>query len=202
MVETYSFTSLNKTVPDGLASGVSDVQTISSAIDSIGSMTIDLHVVGGFNGDLYCYLRHGSGLSVLLNRPGRTATDSFGYGDSGFNVTFSDGAANGDIHSYQAVVVPMSGILTGTWQPDGRNINPDIVTDASSRTAFLNSFSGSSASGEWTLFIADLQDGGGTSVLSSWGMQITPVPEPVSVALSIFGAISLLVAGCRIRFRR
>jgi subtilisin-like proprotein convertase family protein len=192
---------VNKTIPDGDGAGLSDRQTIGN-IGMIASMTVALTIAGGFNGDLYCYLRHGNDFCVLLNRPGRTGTEPYGYSDSGFDVTFSDGAAvNRDIHSYQAVIVPAPGTpLTGTWQPDGRNIDPASVTDETSRTAYLNNFYGKDASGEWTLFIADLQlDDGNfpTGVLQSWGLDITPVPEPVNVALGIFGAITLLGATFR-----
>ena len=36
-----------------------------------------------FDGDIYAYLGHGSGISNLLNRAGRTASDAFGYSDNG-----------------------------------------------------------------------------------------------------------------------
>jgi hypothetical protein len=196
-----SFDNVNRTIPNGLGTGVSDVRTMGPEIGTIASIRILLTITGGFNGDLYCYLRHGDGpISVLLNRPGRTGEGSPGYGDSGFQVAFSDGALNGDIHSYQTIVVPPTGMpLTGIWQPDGRDIDPALVTVGTPQTALLSSFYGANAAGEWTLFIADLQDDDGpASVLQSWGLEITPVPEPVNVALGVFGTVALGVTAFRV----
>src|SRR5580698_1840488 len=98
--ETYTFTT-NRLVPDGNPSGLSDVRVLNSAIANITSMTVHLKTTGEFNGDLYGYLVHSNGFTVLLNRPGKTASNPYGYADSGFDVTFQDGAANGDIHLYE-----------------------------------------------------------------------------------------------------
>jgi len=151
--ETYTFTTFggqpSLAIADGTASGVSDLRRLSSSITSIGSLTVSLNISGEFNGDLYAYLRHGdSGFSILLNRPGRTADSPSGYGDSGLNITLSDFATR-DIHSYRAVVTPAAGSpLTGTWQPDGRNVDPSMVLDSTARTATLSSFAGLSGSGD------------------------------------------------------
>src|SRR5919109_903297 len=98
IVETYTFTTFGAqsslAIADGNASGVSDARTVSSAISAIGSLTVSLDISGQFNGDLYAYLRHDSGFSVLLNRPGRTEDTPSGYSDSGLNITLSDSAPN------------------------------------------------------------------------------------------------------------
>jgi hypothetical protein len=49
--------------------------------------------------------------------------------------------------------------------------------------------------GTWTLFFADVVQGGGTSTLTSWSLNLTAVPEPVNVALAVFG---LCVAGASV----
>ena len=74
--------------------------------------------------------------------------------------------------------------LTGQWEPDGRNIDPSLVLDTTGRTARLDVFNGLNASGDWTLYFADVSSGG-TSTLNGWGMQITAtaVPEPRAYAL-------------------
>ena len=195
VTETYSFTTFSGgqpslTIPDGNASGVSDTRTITgSAIFSIESIRVDLDLSAEFNGDLYGYLRHESGFSVLLNRPGRASGNLSGYDDGGFNVAFEDDAASGDIHYYQ----PASGSpLTGLWQPDARAIDPDssgATFDTAPRTATLDSFSGLNANGAWTLFLADLA-GGGNSALNSWGLEITPVPEPHEYAIVTGAALA------------
>jgi subtilisin-like proprotein convertase family protein len=187
--ETYTFTTFggqaSLAIADGSASGVSDVRPLSSAITAIGSLTVFLQISGEFNGDLYAYLRHDSGFSILLNRPGRNTGSPSGYGDSGFNIALSDSAPNGDIHNYHAVFTPEAGSpLTGLWQPDGRNVDPSIVLDSTARTATLSSFTGLSASGDWTLFLADLQSGG-ASTLESWSLQVTAVPEPYQYGLVV-----------------
>ena len=200
ITENYSYTP-NLPVPDNSIVGVSDSRTLPSSIGSITSLRVTLDITGGFNGDFYAYLVHntgaGSGFAILLNRPGRTALNSFGYADSGINVVFQDGAANGDIHNYPSPVSPPGSQLTGTWQPDGRNVNPNAALDSSARTAFLSSFNGLNASGTWTLLVADVSPVGSGTFLS-WGLEITgiAVPEPGSVALLLVGggALALVVA--------
>ena len=190
LTETFFSGAINRAVPDGNPAGLIDGRTISSAITSISSITVGLNISGGYNGDLYITLQHSSGFSVLLNRTGKTGGDAFGYGDSGFNVRFDDAAAN-DVHNYQAITTPGAGLpLTGTWQPDARNIDPADVTAASTRSAYLSSFQGLSAGGTWTLFVADTVSGGGTPTLNSWDMEITGVPEPTTIALGIFGGLA------------
>jgi subtilisin-like proprotein convertase family protein len=173
-------------IPDHNANGVADTELISfpDAI-SIDSLQVTLTISGGWNGDYYAYLKHGaSGFSVLLNRAGVTGTSPYGYGDSGFNLTLSDAAPNGDVHFYQNVFNPNGSSLTGTWQPDGRNVDPDVVTGSSSRDAMLNSFAGLDPNGSWTLFVAD-DSAGGIGTLTGWGLSITAetVPEPGAVGL-------------------
>ena len=56
---------------------------------------------------------------------------------------------------------------------------------------------GSNPNGTWTLF---LQDTSGAETLVSWGLgDITAVPEPVNVALGIFGGVVLFVIVVRSR---
>ena len=43
-------------------------------------------------------------------------------------------------------------------------------------------------SGTWTLFMADLS-AGGQIPLVSWGLEVSAAPEPVTVALGIFGGV-------------
>ncbi|SPE59113.1 conserved exported hypothetical protein [Verrucomicrobia bacterium] len=175
--ETYTFTT-NRLVPDGNTSGLSEVHSLNSAIGTIGSVTVALKITGEFNGDLYGYLRHASGFTVLLNRPGKTATNLFGYADSGLDVIFQTGAANGDIHVYQSLVTPAPGLpLTGAWQPDGRDVDPTNVTDTSVQSTSLTNFNGLNAAGQWTLYLADLNSGG-TNLLTEWSLNITGAAYP------------------------
>jgi subtilisin-like proprotein convertase family protein len=197
-VESYTFTG-TQTIPDANPTGLNDTRTISSsAITEISSVIVTLNISSGYNGDLYAYLRYGQGssapLSILLNRVGKESSSptDLGYGDSGFQIRFSDSAANGDIHTYRTVVgTPTTGQpLTGDWQVDGRSEHPAAGLTSDSRNAdnFLSAFNGVSANGDWTLFIADVSSGG-VSQLNSWGLEITAVPEVTDLALPIFAAI-------------
>ena len=198
---------VNANIPDGSAVGWSGTATASGYLPSISDVSVNLNISGGYNGDLYAYLSYGGVLVPLLNRVGVTATgggNSFGYGDAGFNVTLSSAGAN-DVHFYQNYSPSFngSGQLTGTWQPDGRAIDPQSspsTFDSASRVSF-GSYNGMNPNGTWTLFIADLS-AGGQSQLVSWELDITAVPEPVNVALGIFAGVFLtvtLVSRLRVR---
>jgi subtilisin-like proprotein convertase family protein len=187
---SYSY-AVNQTVPDGLLSGRSDTRSVSlPGLNSILDLQVRLTLSGGFNGDYYAYVTHGSGFSILLNRTGRTATNPIGYGGSGFDVTFTLQPGN-DIHRYENFGVPGGG-LTGSWSPDGRNVNPSAVLDTTSRTALLDSFAGVDPNGSWTLFVADVDSGAQGSLLG-WGLDITAVPEPASATLLVTGIGLLLI---------
>jgi subtilisin-like proprotein convertase family protein len=196
VMESYMFSGLNLPIPDVNPVGTSDTQQIGSTL-SIAEIKASLTITGStaFTGDFYAYLGHNSQIAVLLNRVGRSDSNPFGYNDAGIQATFYDSAVNGDVHNYRLTLtgshstpVPSPGVLTGEWAPDGRNISPASVQDMSPRTATLSSFIGTSAAGEWTLFIADLSEGG-TGTLTDWSLEIVAVPEP-SVAGS-FAAILL-----------
>jgi subtilisin-like proprotein convertase family protein len=182
ITETNSFTNLNQAIPDGNSSGLHDVRTISSAIPQLSSVWLRLRVTGEFNGDLYAYLRHIRGgatnFCVLLNRVGRTATNSAGYADAGLDVAFDEAAAAGDIHLYRMVTnLPAGTPLSGIWQPDGRRVDPEVVVDSTARTATLSSFTNADGNGEWTLYLADLA-AGGTNMLVNWELQLTGIATP------------------------
>jgi hypothetical protein len=99
-------------------------------------------------------------------------------------INLSDLAA-ADIHT----AIQMSpGIVTGSFQPDGRTTDPLLAFDTDARTAMLSSFNGLNGNGSWTLFVADLS-AGETSTLQSWTLNITAVPEPSS---SLLGGLGLL----------
>src|SRR5580693_3261133 len=183
-----SFT-VNQNIPQGDPSGLANTQTLNFSsvpnFSSIVNLTVTLDISGGLNGGYYAYLVNNSGgFAILLNRPGTTAGNSLGYTDSGFNITLSAGGP--DIHTYQTVSNPGGGVLAGTWGADGRNVDPATVVDTDPQTALLSSFAGADPSGQWTLFLANL-DYGEQGELVSWGLSITAVPEPSSVGLALLG---------------
>jgi subtilisin-like proprotein convertase family protein len=189
----FSF-SVATPVPDGDPNGLANNQTLGGMVDSIYSVTVGLDISGGFNGDLYAYLRLDGTSSILLNRPGLGAANPDGYNDSGLNVTFTT-AATDNIHFYQDFTYNLNGTgqLTGTWQPDGRAIDPQSppsLFDSTSPTALLDLFDGANPNGTWTLFLSDLSNGA-QSDLVGWNLQIITVPEPPTWALLLPGAFCL-----------
>ena len=172
-VETFNSGNSVGPIPDGNPVGVTFVGTVSD-IPSDGTvrgvLTVGLNISGGYNGDLYAYLVAPNGtMVVLLNQPGVTGGNQFGYGGAGLSVTLSDSASTSIQNANETDGVQ----FTGTYQAAGS----------------LANFNGSVADGTWTLFFADMSSGGGTSTLNSWSLDITAVPEPVNVALGIFGAL-------------
>ena len=177
IVEKFTLSGLNQDLPDGNPVGMSCITNLASGITSIGSVKVRLNLAGEFNGDLYGYLRHSNQIVILLNRPGRASSDPFGYDDSGVNVTFDDNAP-GDIHLYRSLTnLPFGSPLTGSWQPDGRYADPNVVTDTTPRTTTLAAFRNMNASGPWTLYLADMESGG-TNQLVSWELEFTGGATP------------------------
>jgi subtilisin-like proprotein convertase family protein len=183
---------VNQVVPDNDANGLALATNLTVAGSSITAVTVGLNISGGYNGDLYAYLAGPGGFAVLLNRVGVSNTASaYGYGDAGFNVTFSSAAAN-NIQYYQGYTNPAGGVVVGTWQPEGVNINPQSAPasflTASQAAATLTSFNGTAPNGQWELFLSDLSPGG-QSTLVSWNIDIATatVPEPSILVLTGLG---------------
>jgi subtilisin-like proprotein convertase family protein len=173
---SYSWSG-SQTIPDNNASGLAYSFNISAGSPLIvTNVTVDLTIAGGWNGDLYAYLSHGSGFSVLLNRLGSTAANPGGSGVSGLNVELSDSYLT-DIHTFTG------NPLTGNFAPDGRNVNPFATLDTDPRTALLGNFVGLDPNGTWTLFFADLSPLAASTV-QSWTVNVgVTVPEPGSLSL-------------------
>jgi subtilisin-like proprotein convertase family protein len=177
-------------IPDGDASGLASQIAVTST-DLITSVTLTLVTSGGWNGDLYAYLEHNGVISVLLNRPGLTSSNSAGAASSGMNVTFSD-AETVDVHT--GLSNTLGALATGTYQPDGRAADPDEVLDSSPRTLSFSGFTGQVASGDWTLFIADVA-GGETATLDSWSLSLTTEPAGTSAVPEASTSLGLLALG-------
>ena len=186
-----------QTIPDNNPSGVGFLLSFGAAGKTISSLNVTFTISGGQNGDLYAYLSHGSGTLVLLNRVGVANGTSgstlfnYGYSGSGFNnITLSDGGA-GNIHNYGGSTlnsVPMP----GTYKPDGQTASPltaptDFNAGGGSAT-FANTFGGTDPNGNWVLFFSDVS-GGSVATLDSWSVGINAVPEPMNVALGVFGLL-------------
>jgi len=166
-------------IPDGNPVGVMEQFNVSGVGGSVSNVQVTLDITGGFNGDLYAYLVSPQGqLVVLLNRPGVTSINPFGYGDAGMNITL-DGLAGNNIHDYGSV--PGYSLSGTTWAADGRNVNPlaaGSILYGTPTTANLSLFQNTDPNGVWTFFIADLGAGGGSASLNNVVLTIMTVPEP------------------------
>jgi len=183
--EQFSFTNRpNTTIADGNPTGLATTIPVTGLAGWLTNVTLSLTVTGGYNGDLYAYLTaDNGGYAVLLNRSGKTSTSPFGYEDAGFDVILED-LATLDIHGYGG---NSGNLVTGTWQPDGRDMDPQNVLDTSPRTAFLDSFNGRNPNGIWTLYVSDMAGNGQVSTLVGWRLNFEAVPEPVAGSLLLLG---------------
>ena len=124
---------------------------------------------------------YSGGFYMYLVAPnGSTAVTLFntpGTATSGVNVTLQDGAT---------AITSGSDLSSGTWAAAGS----------------LSGFNGQTVNGNWTLYFADLASGGGSPTLNSWTLNINAVPEPVNMALALFGLLALGGGGIRFYLRR
>jgi len=178
---------MNAAIPEGNPVGITASQTFAGLDQSpITDVAVDLNISGGYNGGLYGYLvlqdaGGNTATEILLNLVGTTPSNPFGSAGSGFAVTLSDNGA-ASIHN-------APGNPTGIWRPD-------------SASSLDGTFGGMTANGTWTLFLADEFAGGGTSTLTSWGLDISvaSVPEPSATGFaSGLGLLLVLAGGAALR---
>jgi hypothetical protein len=131
----------------------------------VNALVLTLNMSGGFNGDMYGYLQHGGTLIELFNPNSFSAGGAAGYT---LNIALASG-------SYSALNTASAA-----------NLAQGGLTYAASGN--LNGFIGADPNGLWTLFFAD-QSAGDQMTLNSFNLSITAVPEPVNVALGMFGAV-------------
>jgi len=188
--QSYSFTNyVNSTIPDANPTGLSSDIVLSNLVGTISNVDVFLNTTNGFTGDLYAFLSFdGGGFAVLLNRPGKTSGNPFGYDDYGLSIDLTDWAAT-DVHLYGG---NSGNPLLGDWQPDGRETDPQLTLDTDPRTAFLSSFDDLDPNGTWTLFIADFATGS-ESTLVGWTLDIQTIPEPRTLALAFVGTITWFI---------
>jgi len=191
---------LNQPIPD--AGSLVSQQVVSGLPSQITDIDVHLNVSGGFNGQLYAYLllEHGDTpvfKAVLVNRVGLTGASPVGYDNSGFNIVLDNQAGSGrDIHLYQTVTGGVSPPVGSSWEPDGRDISPassGAQFDSATRDATLSGFNNADPNGTWTLFFSDGTSGFQSSLIS-WQLDINAVPEPVNVALGLFGIAAAVAA--------
>jgi subtilisin-like proprotein convertase family protein len=218
VADTYTASySVDATIPDNDLTGLAETENISTSITSISDVQVTLDIAGAagstaFNGDFYAYLTDGTGFAILLNRVGAVSGNDYGYSDDGLDVTFSDTAADGNIHFYGSgsYSTNSSGQVIGTYQPDGRNISPTnsgAVLAATTPAALLSSFDGLDPNGTWTLFVADAS-GGDVGELVSWDLTVdgseavaSSVPDGGSTLALLSFVLGVAILASR-RFRQ
>lgn len=186
---TRTFT-VNMTINDPADPPSLFLQTISdSAILSLTRVEVGLRLAGtpadnGFASDMFVSLNQDFGpTSILLNRVGMSGSNPVGFFYDGWNVTFRDGAPNGDVHLFD----PGTGVLTGTYEPDGRISPLDTL-----RTGLLDVFNNRAGNGDWRLAIGDLSESGQMQLIE-WSLTLhgeTVVPEPSGLSLMILAALA------------
>ena len=183
------FNNTGGVIADNGAAGL--VQTITTTYQgTITAVSLSFNISGGYNGDLYGYLSYNDGVTAktleVLNRMGGGSTVASGAGFAG--VTLMDGGSLGNIHA----ALPGAGtaVAVGSYLPDSAGVT------------FASTFGGMNAGGTWTLAFFD-RVAGDQSTLGSWSLNIdvAPVPEPINVALGVFGAVFAGVAVVRRRRR-
>jgi len=155
--------------------------TANTSGNQMINVTVGLNVSGGYDGNLYAYLISPTGtLVVLMDHPGSAPFYAAGRG---MNLTLADSGINGSIQS----ATETAGVqLTGTYSAVG-SLSSIAAPGGNDGTG----------NGTWTLFFADLTRGGGQSYLDSWTLNLTVVPEPVTLALGLFVAMLLAQAGLK-----
>lgn len=190
-------------IPDQDGSGVVDSIEVALPYARLETLRVGLRIANApgdsaWNGDLYAYLYHEGTLAVLLNRPGKTATNPDGDSNSGLDVWFSTEPGMRDIHLSGSLSSGV-GTITGLWSADGRSMHPDDVTEAAPRDAGLFVFDGMNPNGLWVLFVAD-RAGGNMGVVEEWSLsfsEFVAVPEPDGLA-AVVGALVVASVGIRL----
>jgi len=185
----YSSTTTPATITDGNPIGIANQIAVSGFSLSAGQtadIQVTLNVSGGVNSDLYAYLSYNGSSVVLLNRIGVSSGNPFGDSGSGLNNVVLSDAGSANIHTLTG-----SGLVSGTYKADGNNISPlgaaSTFSSGGGSQTLDAAFGGMNPNGTWTLYFADVVAGGGNETLNGWSLDITAVPEPVNVALIVFG---------------
>ena len=160
----------NQTILDGNPVGVWNSISVSGLGSSLSSISVTLSVSGGNNSGLYAYLTYNGTLAVLLNRPGVTSTTPFGDTSAGLTQTLTGTAL-------YSGVSPLSSYTSFTTPGSSTSLSDNSL------------YGGINPNGTWALFFADVAGGGGNATLNGWSLDITAVPEPVNVALAMFGGM-------------
>ena len=157
---------------------------------------------------LYGYgtLTPGGGGSAIRTIPDNNTiglTESFTASEAGTSISdlaltvVLQGGASTDLSGYLRLgntsgspSYDLTGLIQATAEaPGGTTYSIDFTT-----TGFQTAFNTQNPNDMWTLFFADTVPGD-TTTLNGWSLDITAVPEPVNVALGMFGVMFAVVGG-------
>jgi subtilisin-like proprotein convertase family protein len=186
---TYTTTDSPVAIPDytGTFNACQNI-VIPSGAGTIGDLDIRTAITHPWVGDLTIRLQSPGGAStlMLMNRPGRTGS---GVGRSAnfasaTPITFNDAAPSG--RSAETIGEDPVGTVCDTSTVVGQTCGPDNYIPAPDPTdtpiaglgTNLAQFNGLSASGTWTLCVADSFSPDTEGTLESWSMLVTPGATP------------------------
>jgi subtilisin-like proprotein convertase family protein len=155
---TYTAT-VNQPIPDGSGSSTAGTPVVSTinvagAPPQIQRIQVQLNITHTWVGDLRAVLTSPAGTSVnVLDRPGTSATSTFGCSGNNVNALFTDTA--GQAAHTSCVPDPGSGLTTGPY-----NINPQS----------FSVFNGQNPNGTWMMTVTD-NAGGDTGTFVSWALE-------------------------------
>jgi hypothetical protein len=165
----YTFTD---STPDGSGGG------------SITDAPANVRISSGQSDDLQAYLNHDGMLVPLLARAQADKSCAFDSSSVGMNITLANGP---NLHFSKEKQT------TGEWSSEGPR-----TSSPSERSALTRSSVGSMPQNEPNAGVTFADAAGSEqSPTAGWSLEIVAVPEPVNVALGIFGGIVLAVNLCR-----
>jgi hypothetical protein len=175
---------------------------LAGSLPAEATLSFTDSVSGGYAGG-------GSGLNQVIpdNTPAGVAyqinfNDSLAWSITAVSVTMNlSGGYNGDLYAYLSHGNTLVQLLNPNPAVTGSGMNVTLY-GTGGYSAFptsgapsgnylvsgLTSFNNTDPNGAWTIFFADMSPGD-TSTLNSFSIDITAVPEPVNVALAVFGVV-------------
>jgi len=168
----------SQVIPDNNPGGVSYGFSIADTGLQVSQVTVLINMSGGYNGDMYAYLAHGSTLVELLNS---TVYSTGGAGGNTINVTMSSAGS----------AIPVGGLSAAQLSAGSTYGAPGD----------LGNFNYADPNGLWTLFFSDTSPGD-TMTLNTFDLSITAVPEPVNTALALFGGLFAVLLSVRTTCRK
>jgi hypothetical protein len=149
---------------------------VNPLVASVDNVTFT--IAGGWAGDYTVVLKYTDGVNSLSSTL--------------FSSLQGGAAANG---GFTGVV-----LTTGTGSAitsAGSTSSTAAITGTFSGVDF-SAFQGLAPMGDWILYVTDNQ-GGDQGILTGWSLSLNVVPEPVNVALAVFGGLTGVVAWARHR---